>query len=92
MVYGVIEMEIESGKWKNIGSYPLRLGRICLLSVLYHSKLKFIKYDTNGWEYGIEDDWNMWRKMKEAGAKIGFIDKVVGKHYIEGPQRNYERV
>jgi glycosyltransferase involved in cell wall biosynthesis len=87
MVYGVIEMEIESGKWKNIGSYPLRLGRICHLSVLYHSKLNFFKYDINAWKYLEPADWNMWRRMKEAGVRKGFIDKIVGKHYLEGTQR-----
>jgi hypothetical protein len=29
----------------------------------------------------------MWRRMKEAGVRIGFIDKVIGKHYLEGTQR-----
>jgi hypothetical protein len=31
-------------------------------------------------------NWNMWRRMKEAGVRIGFIDKVVGKHYLERNQ------
>ena len=87
MVYGVVEMEIEPGKWENLGSHPLKYGGICHLSVLYHSKLKFFKYDINAWKYGEPDDWNMWRRMKEAGVMIGFIDKVVGKHYLEGTQR-----
>jgi ethanolamine utilization microcompartment shell protein EutS len=26
----------------------------------------------------------MWRRMKEAGVRIGFIDRVVGRHYLEG--------
>ena len=30
---------------------------------------------------------NMWRRMKEAGVRIGFVNKVVGKHYLEGTQR-----
>lgn len=87
MVYGVVEMEIEPGKWENLGSHPLKHGGICHLSVLYHSKLKFFKYDINAWKYGEPDDWNMWRRMKEAGVMIGFIDKVVGKHYLEKTQR-----
>jgi len=83
MVYGITEMEIEPGKWVNVGSYPLRCGRICRLSVLYHSKLKFFKADINAWKYEEPGDWNMWRRMKEAGVRIGFLDKVVGKHYLE---------
>jgi len=91
MVYGVVEMEVEPGKWKHLGLYPLRNGGICHLSVLYHSKLKFFKYDINAWKYGEPDDWNMWRRMKEAGVKIGFINKIIGKHYLEGTQRDLQK-
>ena len=86
MVYGVVEMEREPGKWENLGSYPLKCNEICHLSVLYHSKLKFFKYDINAWKYGEPGDWNMWRRMKEAGVRIGFTDKTVGKHYLERNQ------
>jgi len=86
MVYGITEMEIEPEKWTNVGSYPLKCGRICRLSVLYHAKLKCFKADINCWKYGEPGDWNMWRRMKEAGVRIGFLDKVVGKHYLEKQQ------
>lgn len=87
MVYGIVEMEVKPGKWINLGSYPLRHGRICHLSVLYHSKLKFLKHDINAWKYEEPGDWNIWRRMKEAGVRIGFVNKVVGKHYLEKTQR-----
>jgi glycosyltransferase involved in cell wall biosynthesis len=83
MVYGVVEMEVEPGRWIRVGSYPPRCGKICHLSVLYHSSLKFFKYDINSWKYGEPADWNLWRRMKEAGVRIGFVNKVVGKHYLE---------
>lgn len=88
MVYGITQMERHPGKWINVGSYPLKCGHICHLSVLYHAKLKFFKYDINAWKYSEPGDWNMWRRMKEAGVRIGFLDKVVGKHYLEGTQRD----
>jgi len=87
MVYGVAQMERKPGEWTNLGSYPLKCGGICHLAVLYHSKLKFFRYDIDAWKYGEPADWNMWRRMKEAGVRIGFINKVVGKHYLEGTQR-----
>jgi hypothetical protein len=87
LVYGVVQMETEPGKWINLGSYPLKCGRISHLAVLYHSKLKFFKYDINAWKYGEPADWNMWRRMKEAGVKIRFVNTIVGKHYLEGTQR-----
>jgi len=87
MVYGVVQMEKKPGKWVNVGSYPLNSGEMCHLSVLYHSRLKFFKYDINAWKYEEPADWNMWRRMKKAGVRIGFLNKVVGKHYLEGMQR-----
>jgi len=86
MVYGITEMEIEPGKWVNVGSYPLKCGRICRLSVLYHAKLKLFEGHTDNWKYEEPGDWNLWRRMKEAGVRIGFLDKVVGKHYLEKQQ------
>ena len=87
MVYGKVRWERKPNKWIDVGSYPLKYGRISHLSVLYSSNLKFIKYDVNAWKYGEPADWNMWRRMKEAGVRVGFIDKVVGNHYLEGTQR-----
>jgi len=87
MVYGVVEMEKNSGEWIKKGSYPLRSGEICHLAVLYHSKLKFFKHDVCAWKYGEPADWNLWRRMKEAGVRIGFINEIVGKHYLEGTQK-----
>jgi glycosyltransferase involved in cell wall biosynthesis len=93
MVYGMVKMEVEPGKWIYIGSYPPERGKICHLSVLYHSSLKFFKYDINSWKYGEPADWNLWRRMKEAGVRIGFVNKVIGKHYLERMQMGiWERV
>lgn len=88
MVYGLIEMEEEPGKWVNCGSYPLKMDNICHNSVLYHSRLKFLKYNVNAWKCKEPDDWNLWRRMEEAGVKIGFINRVVGKHYREFTRLN----
>lgn len=86
MVYGKVEMEVEPDKWEDLGSYPLQCDKISRMAALYSSKLKFIKYDLNCWKCKEPADWNMWRRMKEAGVKIGFINRIVGKHYLEGTQ------
>jgi len=88
MVYGVIKMEKKPGKWVNCGSYPLKERSICHNSVLYNSKLKFFKYNVNAWKRGEPDDWNLWRRMEEAGVKIGFVNSVVGTHYREFTRMN----
>jgi glycosyltransferase involved in cell wall biosynthesis len=86
MVYGKVQMEIQPGKWAECGSYPLSYKNICHLSVLYRSELRFFKYNVNSWKHGDEDDWDLWRRMKEAEVEIGFVNTVVGKHYLEQQQ------
>jgi glycosyltransferase involved in cell wall biosynthesis len=86
-VYGKVKREIRPNEWIDLGSFPLRCGRISHMSVLYSSMLKFFEYDVKSWKYNEPADWNMWRRMKEAGVKIGFLDKIVGNHYLERTQR-----
>jgi glycosyltransferase involved in cell wall biosynthesis len=85
-VYGIVQMETKPGKWLNVGSYPPKLAHICSLSFLSSSRLKFFRYNPNAWKYVEPDDWNLVRRMQEAGVKIGFVNRVVGKHYLEGQQ------
>lgn len=86
MVYGKVLNEEENGHWSTLGSYPLQEKEISRMAVLYHSNLSFMKYDINSWKYYQPGDWNLWRRMKEAGVKIGFVDEVVGNHYQEMSQ------
>jgi glycosyltransferase involved in cell wall biosynthesis len=85
-VYGIVQMETKPGKWLNVGSYPPEVAHICRLSFLYDSRLKFFRYNINAWKYVEPADWNFVRRMQEAGVQIGFVDRVVGKHYLERQQ------
>jgi glycosyltransferase involved in cell wall biosynthesis len=88
LVYGAVEMQNEEGKWAKCGSTPLRKDNICHMSILYHSKLKLLKYNPASWKIREPDDWNLWRRMQEAGVKIGFLDRIVGKHHREFTRYN----
>lgn len=80
-VYGIVKMIWEETRVELVGSYPLAVNCIAHLSVLYDAKLKFFTYDTEAWKYKEAADWNLWRRMKEAGVRIGFLDQLVGIHY-----------
>jgi hypothetical protein len=45
--------------------------------------LAFFRYDVDSWRYGEPADWNMWRRMMEAGVRVGFVDRIVGRHHLE---------
>jgi len=80
-IYGIVLAECATGKWKKIGEFPLRHGRICNNSVLYRSKFRLIKYNTKSYKLNEPSDWNRWKRIAESGAKIGFTKKVVARYY-----------
>ncbi|PYM55059.1 MAG: hypothetical protein DMD77_21145 [Candidatus Rokuibacteriota bacterium] len=81
--YGVMDMEVEPGTWRRVGSYPPECGRICNASVLYGAHLRFLRYDLNAWRLDEPNDWNLWKRMWGAGVRMGFVDRVVGRHFLE---------
>jgi len=83
MVYGIVEYEKADGMKDLIGRPLLRQGAISRSSTLYKSYLKYFQYDINSWKLKEPADFNLWRRMKRAGVKIGFLNMVVGKHYEE---------
>lgn len=83
VVYGKIMMEFADGTWIERGSEPFRVGHVCHLGVMYHRRLAFLRYDIKAYKYGEPADWNIWRRMQDAGAVIGFFHSVVGIHYKE---------
>jgi glycosyltransferase involved in cell wall biosynthesis len=88
MVYGVAEMETSLRVWKKIGSFPPELGKICHMSVMFDARLRFLQYQTNCWRYLEPNDWNLWRRMREAGVRIFFVNKIVGRHHLERTSYN----
>lgn len=89
-VYGKVWMEhVVEGNWHELGSWPLSGGQISSISVLHKEKLKLIEYDEHVHEKGECGDWDRWSRIQDSGCKIGFLDKIVGKHYLEGAYRGY---
>jgi hypothetical protein len=86
-VYGRVEIEAAPNQWVIIGSYPPRCGQMTNIGVLYNSRLRFFGYDVLAWKYAEPDDWNLFRRMIEAGVRVGFIDEVVGRAYL-GKRKN----
>jgi glycosyltransferase involved in cell wall biosynthesis len=82
LVYGKVEIETRPNQRIIVGSYPPTFGQMAHIGALYNSKLRFLRYDVNAWKYAEPDDWNLFRRMNEAGVKIGFVDKVVGRAHL----------
>jgi glycosyltransferase involved in cell wall biosynthesis len=83
MVYGVLDSQMPGDQWAPIGREPLVCGGICHASVLFHRRLAVLRHDPDCWLLDEPGDWNLWKRMAMAGGRIGFVDRVVGRHYAE---------
>jgi len=79
--YGIMDHEEPSGEWHNVGVFPPQCGGIGNASVLYASYLSFMRYDPQAWRREEPGDWNLWRRMWQAGVRMGFVEHIVGRHY-----------
>lgn len=87
-VWSKAAMEVATGTWEEVGSWPLAWGGITHGSVLYATGFRFLRYNENSWKIGEPGDWNMWHRMQAAGVKMGFVDHVTYRHYLEAHRRS----
>lgn len=85
MVYGKVMVVTASGEAYELGSFPPEMGKMTHSGAAYSSRLRFFSYDRNAWKYLEPCDWSLWRRMKEAGVRMGFVDSVLGSIYPAGP-------
>jgi glycosyltransferase involved in cell wall biosynthesis len=64
-----------------VGSFPPRLSAFGFQAALYLSSLKFFDYNPKSWVLDEPGDWNLCRRMLEAGVRMGFVDEVVTRIY-----------
>lgn len=88
VAYGKLVRIDEKTKQKmEIWSYPPEYGSISSQSMLYMKLIDFFEWDTASWVVEEPGDWNLLRRMLEAGVKFGTIEDVVGTiyytHYID---------
>jgi hypothetical protein len=81
MVYSKAVLAQPDGSWSMVGHQPLREGAISHGSVLYSAGLRFFSHSGTCWKLAEPADWNMWKRMRRAGVRIGFHDRVTYIHY-----------
>jgi hypothetical protein len=81
--YGQAEAETARG-WKRIGRWPPAEASIVHAAVLYDSRLRVMTHAIDSWRLYQPGDWNLWKRMRNAGVRMGFVDRVVCRHYQEG--------
>lgn len=62
--------------WRVTMGPDLKVGHISHGSVLYSLGLRFFRHSNTSWKLGEPGDWNLWRRMRDAGVRIGFLDEL----------------
>jgi len=81
MVYSKALVAEPGDRWREIGHEPMREGGISHGSVLYSAGLRFFRHSDTCWKLTEPADWNLWKRMRSAGVRIGFHDDVTYTHY-----------
>ena len=83
LVHAQALCEQRSGPPTVVGREHLAHGHVCHGAVLYSARLAHMRYDTACWLLEEPGDWNMWRRMRELGARVAYLDRVVLLHTAE---------
>lgn len=82
-VYGQSVCEMERGLWAVNGTLPLRHGGLSHGSVMWSSRLSHLRYDRDAWLLREPGDWNLFRRMADAGAQPALVPATVLVHFAE---------
>lgn len=83
VVYGVARVDLGDGGGETwFGNWPPEQGDFGFQTAIYHAGLASFLYDANSWLVGEPADWNLARRMLEAGVNFEFVERVVATYYV----------
>jgi hypothetical protein len=65
----------------DVGEFPPRLGEFGFQAAIHVTALRVFEYNPLSWLLDEPGDWNLCRRMLEAGVRMGWIDRVVSRYY-----------
>jgi len=87
MVWSRAEQEISPGQFVTVGSPKLTRGQISHGTVLYRGELRFMAYSMTCWKRREPSDWNLWKRMRRIGVKMGYHDAVTYRYFLNNASR-----
>ncbi len=64
------------------GGWPPRMSEFGFQGAIYHAGLREFRYDTNAALSGEPSDWNLARRMLEAGVRFHYVHRLVGTYFV----------
>ena len=62
-------------------AFPPRLGEFGFQAAIHVTALRIFQYNPLSWLLDEPGDWNLCRRMLEAGVRMGWVDQVVSRYY-----------
>ncbi len=75
-----------------IGTWPPRIGDFGFQGAIYNAALRDFGYDPACRHVGEPGDWNLARRMWEAGVRFTFVDRVVSTWHVERGREEWFRM
>ena len=95
LVYGRVRGYLDGAPAdRDIGAWPPRSGDVDLAGVLYHAGLRVFEHDLGARFLGEVNDWNLIRRMWEAGVRFTFLERLVGTYHMDhfrGVMRHFQK-
>jgi glycosyltransferase involved in cell wall biosynthesis len=82
VVYGVGQTFVAGTGETYFGAWPPVLGDFGFGVAVYHALLSSFLYDANAHLFGEPADWNLARRMLEAGVRFEFVEQIVYRYYV----------
>jgi glycosyltransferase involved in cell wall biosynthesis len=84
LVYGIMRVVIDGSEVETwFGKWPPQKSEFAFQSSLYHGGLRHFRYDTHTHLRGEPADFDLARRMLEAGVRFHFIEQVVGTYHVD---------
>jgi glycosyltransferase involved in cell wall biosynthesis len=83
IVYGTMRVLIEGSEAQtSVGAWPPQRGDFTFQAALCHGALRHFRYDPHAYLLEEPADWNLVRRMLDAGVRFGFLDREVGTYHV----------
>jgi glycosyltransferase involved in cell wall biosynthesis len=83
VVYGVARVVVGSHGETYFGAWPPALGDFGFQTALQHASLTSFLYDVNSHLFDEPADWQLARRMLEAGVRFEFLDRILTTYFVE---------
>ncbi len=90
LVYGVGCAKLPDGTETYLGVWPPAMADFGFQMAIYHAGLTSFLYDANAYLADEPADWNLARRMIEAGVRFEFVERIVTNYFVRDDKKSVD--